>query len=88
MLPQLLAQVEAGERVVIARSGKPIADLVPHATRPLRIGTAKGLIRVDDDAFDWGGILSAIIGVVIVLVITGWAMRRVGPGPTHRPAAR
>ena len=34
----------------------------------------------DDDAFDLGGILSAIIGVVIVLVVAGWAARRVG-GP-------
>ena len=34
----------------------------------------------DDDAFDLGGILSAIIGVVIVLVVAGWAARRVdGP---------
>ena len=37
----------------------------------------------DDDAFDLGGILSAIIGVVIVLVVAGWTARRVG-GP--RPA--
>jgi uncharacterized membrane protein YeaQ/YmgE (transglycosylase-associated protein family) len=34
----------------------------------------------DDDAFDLGGIFSAIIGVVIVLVVAGWAARRVG-GP-------
>ena len=30
----------------------------------------------DDDAFDLGGILSAIIGVVIILVIAGAVMRR------------
>ena len=35
----------------------------------------------DDDAFDLGGILSAIIGVVIVLIVAGWAARRVG-GPS------
>ena len=28
-LSRLLERVEAGERVVIARAGKPIADLVP-----------------------------------------------------------
>ena len=31
----------------------------------------------DDDAFDLGGILSAIIGVVIVLLIAGFAARKV-----------
>ena len=34
----------------------------------------------DDDAFDLGGILSAIIGVVIVMVIAGAVMRRSGGG--------
>jgi len=29
-LPALLRAVENGERVVITRSGKPIADLTPH----------------------------------------------------------
>jgi uncharacterized membrane protein YeaQ/YmgE (transglycosylase-associated protein family) len=38
----------------------------------------------DDDAFDLGGILSAIIGVVIVLVIAGAVMRRAGG---RRPAS-
>ena len=28
----------------------------------------------DDDAFDLGGILSAIIGVLIVLLLAGWLM--------------
>ena len=28
----------------------------------------------DDDAFDLGGLISAIIGVIIVLLIAGWAM--------------
>jgi uncharacterized membrane protein YeaQ/YmgE (transglycosylase-associated protein family) len=38
----------------------------------------------DNDAFDWGGILSAIIGVIIVLLIAGAVVRRTGhgPGPT------
>lgn len=35
-----------------------------------------GLGIGDTDAFDWGGILSAIIGVFIVLAIVGWAMKR------------
>ncbi|HWK28244.1 MAG TPA: GlsB/YeaQ/YmgE family stress response membrane protein [Solirubrobacter sp.] len=32
----------------------------------------------DDDAFDLGGILSAIIGVVIVLILAGFVLRRTG----------
>jgi uncharacterized membrane protein YeaQ/YmgE (transglycosylase-associated protein family) len=35
----------------------------------------------DNDAFDLGGILSAIIGVVIVLLLAGFVVRRAGPGP-------
>ena len=37
----------------------------------------RGLGIGDDDAFDWGGILSAVIGVVIVLVLVGFVVRRV-----------
>jgi uncharacterized membrane protein YeaQ/YmgE (transglycosylase-associated protein family) len=39
----------------------------------------------DDDVFDLGGILSAIIGVLIVLPIAGFALRRVGMSPERRP---
>jgi uncharacterized membrane protein YeaQ/YmgE (transglycosylase-associated protein family) len=48
-----------------------------------------GLGIGDDDAFDLGGIISAIIGVVIVLLIAGFALRRMGgsEGQTPRPAA-
>ena len=35
-----------------------------------------GLGISDEDVFDWGGILSAVIGVVIVLLVAGWVMRR------------
>jgi uncharacterized membrane protein YeaQ/YmgE (transglycosylase-associated protein family) len=43
----------------------------------------RGLGIGDDDAFDLGGLLSAVIGVVIVLIVAGFVMRRAGPG---RPA--
>lgn len=36
-LSKLLAQVEAGEDIVIARSGRPVARLVPVDKRPNRI---------------------------------------------------
>ena len=48
----------------------------------------RGLGIGDDDAFDLGGLISAIIGVVLVLLVTGMVVRRAGPGPTHRPMAR
>ena len=35
----------------------------------------------DDDVFDLGGIVSAIIGVLILLPIAGILMRRAGPAP-------
>ena len=48
-----------------------------------------GLGIGDDDAFDPGGLVSAIIGVVIVLLIAGFVLRRTGGGgrQTPRPAA-
>lgn len=51
-LSKLLEQVAAGERVIIARAGKPVADLVPHQRRDIVFGTAKGLIEYDSDTFD------------------------------------
>jgi len=47
-------------------------------TRVLGIG--------DDDAFDLGGILSAIIGVVIVLLVAGFVVRRAGGGRRAHPS--
>jgi uncharacterized membrane protein YeaQ/YmgE (transglycosylase-associated protein family) len=35
-----------------------------------------GLGIGDDDAFDLGGLISAVIGVVIVLVVAGFVVRR------------
>lgn len=48
-LSKLLERVERGERVVIARAGKPIADLVPHRKVDLVFGTARGEIQIADD---------------------------------------
>ncbi len=42
----------------------------------------RGLGIGDDDAFDLGGLLSAIIGVVIVLVGAGMVMSRTGRART------
>jgi prevent-host-death family protein len=50
-LSRLLAQVQAGEEVIIAKAGKPQAKLIPfsepHARRP---GLAKG--AVTDEFFE------------------------------------
>jgi uncharacterized membrane protein YeaQ/YmgE (transglycosylase-associated protein family) len=35
----------------------------------------------DDDIFDWGGLLSAFIGTLIVVPVASWAFRRAGGGP-------
>ena len=52
-LSRLLAQVEAGEEVVIARNGKPVAQLVrckPPARRQPDV--LKGKIVIPDSFFD------------------------------------
>ncbi|MEP6799420.1 MAG: type II toxin-antitoxin system prevent-host-death family antitoxin [Lapillicoccus sp.] len=51
-LSRLLERVEAGERVVIARAGKPIADLVPHPRADILFGTGAATITYDPDTFD------------------------------------
>jgi uncharacterized membrane protein YeaQ/YmgE (transglycosylase-associated protein family) len=40
----------------------------------------------DEDVFDLGGILSAVIGVLIVLPIAGFVLRRAGMSPERPPA--
>ena len=52
-LSKLLALAEAGEEVIIARAGKPVARLVAVTPRPKRrAGTYKGLFEIDDSFFD------------------------------------
>lgn len=51
-LSRLLEQVAAGEHVVIAKAGVPIADLVPHRAASVAFGGLKGEISYPDDAFE------------------------------------
>ena len=53
-LSRLLARAEAGEEVIIARHGKPVAKLVPiEEARPQRrFGSMKGKISLDDSFSD------------------------------------
>ena len=51
-LSRLLAQVEAGEEVVIARNGSPVARLVRVRPRGKRQpGSLRGKISFDDSVF-------------------------------------
>jgi prevent-host-death family protein len=52
-LSRLLARVEAGEEVVIARNGKPVARLVECRPRGKpRFGSWRGRIALDDSFFE------------------------------------
>ncbi|MDP2286256.1 MAG: type II toxin-antitoxin system Phd/YefM family antitoxin [Pseudohongiella sp.] len=55
-LSELLARVEAGETVVIARRNKPIVKLVPadveSPKEKRRLGLAEGSISISDNFFD------------------------------------
>jgi len=53
-LSQLLARVEAGEEIVLARGKQPIAKLVPFLPRPIKrqFGALRGLVSIDPEFFD------------------------------------
>jgi prevent-host-death family protein len=53
-LSKLLERVEAGEEIVLARAGKPVARLVPESPRrePREPGWAKGKISMREDFDD------------------------------------
>jgi prevent-host-death family protein len=60
-LPELIRAVEAGEKIVITRHGRPVAQLAPApiTRRRVRLGAMKDRIRlrpgwevpIDDDRF-------------------------------------
>ena len=52
-LSRLLEAVAAGEEVVIAKSGKPVARLVEYREKkPRQLGTMKGKIKIMDNFDD------------------------------------
>jgi prevent-host-death family protein len=53
-LSQLLARVEAGEEIVLARGKEPIAKLVPFRSTATkrRFGALRGIISVGPEFFD------------------------------------
>ncbi len=48
-LSRLLDRVAAGEEIVIAKNGKPVARLVPVRAEPRRPGRLKGRVRIGPD---------------------------------------
>jgi prevent-host-death family protein len=48
-LSKLVAKVAAGEEVVIARAGKPVAKLVKYEREPRKLGGLEGKIWIADD---------------------------------------
>lgn len=59
-LSRLLERVEAGEEIVIARAGKPLAVLVPwRASRRRRLGLYAGQIEIADDFDELPGDIQA-----------------------------
>lgn len=48
-LSRLLERVVEGEEIIIAKSGRPMAKLVPMPTEPRRPGRLKGKIRMATD---------------------------------------
>ena len=50
-LSRLVAEVQAGEEVFIAKSGKPVAQLmrIKENVKPRPMGTAKGKVRLAKD---------------------------------------
>jgi len=52
-LSQLLARVEAGEEIILARGRDPVAKLVPLRPAPVRkFGALAGVVSLDDAFFD------------------------------------
>lgn len=52
-LSKLLVMVQNGEEIVIAKAGKPIADLKPHIAKKkqIKFGTLAGKLHYKDEDF-------------------------------------
>ncbi|THV43333.1 type II toxin-antitoxin system Phd/YefM family antitoxin [Glycomyces buryatensis] len=51
-LSRLIERAVNGEHVVIAKSGKPLVDLVPHHEQTVIFGGLKDQLEYDDSVFD------------------------------------
>lgn len=63
-LSRLLEEVEAGERVVIARAGEPVAVLVPYraTVRRRRLGLFAGQAKIHPDFDELPADIAAALG--------------------------
>ncbi|MBA3395769.1 MAG: type II toxin-antitoxin system prevent-host-death family antitoxin [Deltaproteobacteria bacterium] len=63
-LSKLLEEVEAGDRIVIARAGEPVAVLVPYkaAIRRRRLGLFAGQAKLHADFDELPADLAAALG--------------------------
>ncbi len=53
-LSRLVARVERGERIVIARAGRPVAELIPSTAKrpPRKPGMDRGKVVIHDNFDD------------------------------------
>ena len=53
-LSRLLARVEAGEEIVLARGKQPVARIVPFESRPVKreFGALRGIVSVGPEFFE------------------------------------
>ena len=65
-LSRLLEEVEAGERVIIARAGEPVAVLMPYkaAVRRRRLGLFAGQVKIHDDFDELPDDIAAAFGAL------------------------
>ena len=64
-LSRLLEEVEAGERVVIARAGKPVAVLTPYRTavKRRRLGLFEAQAKIQPDFDELPSDIAAAFGI-------------------------
>ena len=53
-----IAEVEAGERLILTRRGEPVAEIVPYTGKnldPEKEAARKELLEIMNAGYDWGG---------------------------------
>ena len=53
-----IAEVEAGERLILTRRGEPVAEIVPYTGKkldPKKEAARKELLEIMNAGYDWGG---------------------------------
>ncbi len=56
-----IAEVEAGERLILTRRGEPVAEIIPYPDKSKadadarKVAARKRLLALMDAGYDWGG---------------------------------